>query len=138
MPLVVEEGGFQFKWRQDAQVRAPVLVLVPAKFACQPFPEAGSISIDVVAFLEQHDVRHDAADDRQCLLRPLVDVIGTMEHVPDKDSQPVFVRMLFMGGIAGMNAQREGCNDQDGDGTRSHDATTRPLFLMARQEVRSR
>jgi hypothetical protein len=58
------------------------LMLIPTKFASQPFSEARSIAVNVVALLEQHDVRLSSADNRQCFLRSLINIVSAVEYVP--------------------------------------------------------
>ena len=93
MPFVVKEGRFQFHRRQDAQVGALRLVLIPVEFTCQPFTEARSISIDV-AFLEQHNVRFDGSNDSQGFFSPLVDIVAAVQDVPDQHAKIHFNRRV--------------------------------------------
>ena len=67
------------------------MVLIPAKFTCQPFTEARSISIDVVALLEKHNVRFNGSNDSQGFLSSLIYIVAAVPDVPDQHAKFHFI-----------------------------------------------
>ena len=84
---MVEEFSLDLQGREDAEVRALLLMGMPAEFLRDPATDGRTVAVDVVALLHQDDVGLHLADDGENLLGTFLDLVAASPDVPDQDSK---------------------------------------------------